>query len=230
LLVHNIGGTLSLEEIREVVDEAKKPGVFKIVDVLKDRAYPKMEVTVAVDEEAAYKASLIKEEIAKLDLKFAKKEKSSKDAEREEKLTAEHEALMEAIKSSSFTFHLEGISEGRRNEIYKNCVKRYPLEYEREIDISTGKMEKIEKVSTERDALFTDFLWEACITKIVNADGDEQVGVSYTDVRTMRDQMPLSATARINESIEKLRVASAVFMMEVDEDFLAKSSPGETTE
>jgi hypothetical protein len=221
---------MSVEEIREAVDEAKRPGTFKIVDVLKERAYPKMELTVAVDEDAAYKANLIKEELAKLDIKFAKKDKSKEDQKHEEKLLAQHEELMNQIKASSFTFHLEGISEGKRNELYKNCVKKYPIEWDREMDISTGKIEKTEKESAERDALFTDLLWEACIKKIVNADGDEQVGVSYTDVRTMRDQMPLSAIARINDSIEKLRVATAVFMMEVDEDFLAKSSPGENTE
>jgi hypothetical protein len=221
---------MSVEEIREAVDEAKKPGVFKIVDVLRERAYPKMEVTVSVDEESAYRANEIKEKLDKLDLNWSKREKTQEAQKIEESLLAQQEELMNAVRSSSFTFHLEGISEGKRNELYKNCIKKYPIEYEREMDITTGKMQKIEKESPERDALFTDFLWEACIRKIVNADGDEQVGVSYTDVRAMRDQMPLSAIARVNESIEKLRVASAVFMMEVDEDFLAKSSLGETTE
>lgn len=219
-----------VEDIREAVDQAKKPGAFKIVDVLKERAYPKMQVTVSVDEDSAYRANQIKEQLTSIDLKWAGKEKPKEIQETESKLTEQHEELMESIKKSSFTFHLEGISEGKRTEIYKSCVKKYPMEYDREVDISTGKMEKVERASQERDALFTDYLWEACIKKIVNADGDEQVGVSYSDVRTMRDQMPLSAIARINESVEKLRVATAVFMMEVDEDFLAKSSPGTNTE
>lgn len=115
-------------------------------------------------------------------------------------------------------------------ELYKQAKKKYPVEYEKDIDISTGKMEKTEKESPERDALYTDLLWEAYIRKIVNANGDEQVGVSYSDVRVMRDNMPISSTARLNESIEKLRVASAVFMLETDEDFLAKPSPGTSTE
>ena len=219
-----------IEEIREAVDEAKKPGTFKIVDVLKERSYPKMEIVVSVDEDSAYRASEVKNKIDALDVKWAGKQKPEDIQKAEEKLLEEHEELMESIRSTSFTFHLEGISEGKRTELFNKCVKKYPIEYEREMDVTTGKMEKVEKTSTERDALFTDFLWEACIRKIVNADGDEQDGVSYTDVRAMRDQMPLSAIARINESIEKLRVATAVFMMEVDEDFLAKSSPGTTTE
>jgi len=219
-----------VEDIRESVDEAKKPGVFKIVDVLRERSYPKMEVNVSVDEDAAYRANQIKEELAKLDLKYSNKDKPAKEAKRETGLVEAHEREMSSIRDSSFTFHLEGISEGKRNELYKKSTQKYPVEYDREVDITTGKMDKVEKSSPDRDALYTDLLWEACIKKVVNASGDEQVGVSYTDVRVMREQMPVSAIARINDSIEKLRVATAVFMMEVDEDFLAKSSHGTTTE
>jgi hypothetical protein len=219
---------LSVEEIRESIDEAKKPGVFKIVDVLKDRAYPKMQVRVSVDEQAAYDANQIKEQIDKLDVKISKGGKVEGLIKEQEELSEKRDQIVEKLKESSFTFHLTGISEGHRETLYKKSVNKYPIEYDREMDLSTGKMEKIEKLSAERDALYTDFLWEASIEKIINASGDEQVGVSYTDVRTMREQMPLSAIARINDSIEKLRVSSAVFMMEVDEDFLAKSSPGET--
>ena len=221
---------MSVEDIRESIDEAKKPGVFKIVDVLKDRAYPKMQVKVSVDEQAAYDANQIKEQIDKLDAKISKGGKVDSLIKRQEDLSEKRDEMVEKLKKSSFTFHLTGISEGHREKIYKRAVSKYPLEYDREMDITTGKMEKIEKLSSERDALYTDFLWEASIEKIINASEEEQVGVSYTDVRTMREQMPLSAIARINDSIEKLRVSSAVFMMEVDEDFLAKSSPGATTD
>jgi hypothetical protein len=221
---------LSVEEIRESVDEAKKPGVFKIVDVLKERAYPKMHVKVSVDEQSAYDANQIKEEIEKLDLKISKSQKPDGIIAKQEELSAKRQELVKKIEESSFTFYLTGISEGHRDTLYKKSVARYPVEYEKEIDLSTGKMEKTEKPNGDRDALYTDLLWEASIEKIVNGNGDEQVGVSHPDVRVMREQMPVSAIARINDSIEKLRVSTAVFMMEVDEDFLAKSSHGTTTD
>ena len=220
----------SIEEIRESVDEAKAPGTFSITSVLKDRGYPKMQVVVSVDEESAYEMSLIKQRIEELDESYSKKEMPPAVAKQKEELLQQSEELAEKMRSASFTFHLEGISEGKRMELYKQAKKKYPVEYEKDIDISTGKMEKTEKESPERDALYTDLLWEAYIRKIVNANGDEQVGVSYSDVRVMRDNMPISSTARLNESIEKLRVASAVFMLETDEDFLAKPSPGTSTE
>ena len=218
------------EEIREAVDEAKKPGVFKIVDALKDRAYPKMQVTVSVDEDAAYRANQVKGQINALDVSYAKKAMTEKVLAQKEALIASQELLVDEMAKSSFTFYLEGISEGARLATFKKSSKTYPIEYEKEMDITTGKMQKIEKESPERDALYTDLLWEACIRKVVNADGDEQTGVTYSDVRVMRDQMPVSASTKINDSIEKLRISTAVFMMEVDEDFLAKSSHGTTIE
>lgn len=219
-----------LEEIRESVDEAKAPGTFNITSVLKDRGYPKMELVVSVDEESAYQMSLVKKKIDEIEANYSKKEMPAGVVKQREELIQEMENLTEKMRSASFTFYLEGISEGKRMELYRQAKKKYPVEYEKDIDISTGKMEKTEKESQERDALYTDLLWEAYIRKIVNANGDEQVGVSYSDVRVMRDNMPISASARLNESIEKLRVASAVFMLETDEDFLAKPSHGTSIE
>lgn len=221
---------MSNEEIRESVDEAKKPGVFKIVDVLKERAYPKMEVRVSVDEESAYLANKLQEQIDKIDIDVTKSKEPKELIKKQEEFSAQKEELLVKINESSFTFYLTGISEGKRESLYRKSVSKYPIEYEKDMDFASGKMEKVEKQNSDRDALYTDFLWEASIEKIVNGSGDEQVGVSYTDVRTMREQMPLSAIARINESIEKLRVSTAVFMMEVDEDFLAKSLHGTTTD
>jgi hypothetical protein len=218
------------DDIREAVDGAKKPGTFKIVDVLKERLFPKMQVRVSVDEQSAYDANQIKGEIEKLDLRIAKSKSPEDLIKKQEKLSARRDELVRLVQDSSFTFHLTGISEGHRETLYKKSTQKYPIDYEKDIDISTGKMEKVEKQNPDRDALYTDLLWEASIEKIVNDEADEQIGVSHPDVRVMRDQMPVSAIARINESIEKLRVSTAVFMMEVDEDFLAKSSHGETTD
>ena len=219
-----------IEEIREAVDQAKAPGTFNIAAVLKERAYPKMEVSVSMDEQAAYEASVIKEKLEKIDLSWARAKKPDDVSKEEQELLDQQEQLMQKIKDSSFVFYLEGVSEGKRNELLATARKKYPVEYEQDVDFTTGKMEKVEKESPERDSLYTDLLWEAHIKKIVNNNGDEQVGVSYSDVRAMRDNMPISAIGRINECIEKLRVATAVFMLEADEDFLAKSSRGTTSE
>ena len=69
---------------------------------------------------------------------------------------------------------------------------------------------------------FTDYLWKEQIEKIENPDGEEQTQFSYTDVKTMRNSFPLSAIMKINEAIDKLRASTALFVMETNEDFLAK--------
>jgi hypothetical protein len=209
------------EEIREVVDQAKAPGTFKIVDVLKERAYPTSQVTVHIDEESAYRAAAIKDELSRID--SARSKSKSASSEKEAGLLEKLEEQTELLKKSAYTFYLRGISEGKRDELFRRVKVKYPIEYDQQIDIVSGGMKKVEKDSPERDSLFTDLLWEHHIQKIVDPDGNEQVGVSYTEVKEMRQNMPVAAIARINEAIEKMRISSAVFMMEVDEDFLAKS-------
>jgi hypothetical protein len=126
------------------------------------------------------------------------------------------------MKSSAVTFHLTGITENARNELLKQARKKYPIEYTREMNPISGEMVKEEKDSTERDELFTDLLWHASIVKVEDANGNVQENLGYSDIRDMRTLFPLASTARITDGIEKLRVATAVFMMEVDEDFLQK--------
>jgi hypothetical protein len=104
-------------------------------------------------------------------------------------------------------------------------VKKYPIEYQSQSGISSligVESNKIEKNSPERDSLFTDYLWQGHIQKIVNPDGDEQADFAYSTIRTMRESFPLNAMVRINEAIEKLRAATAIFTIETGEDFLAK--------
>jgi hypothetical protein len=54
---------MSEQEISEIVEEAKKPGKFNILNVLKDRAYPETEVTVYLDERAAFLAAEMNEKV-----------------------------------------------------------------------------------------------------------------------------------------------------------------------
>jgi hypothetical protein len=120
-------------------------------------------------------------------------------------------------------FHFEGISEGKRQDIYDSTLKKFPMEYEKTRNPYTGKMEKEEIDSIERDRYFSDLLWEAHIVNIVSPDGDEQDGITLEEATALRRTLPAASAARISETIEKLRIASAAFMMSLNEDFLAKS-------
>lgn len=213
------------DEIRDAVDTAKSKKNFNIINVLNERAYPKDEVSVSLDESTAYRAALVKEEIDELERKLNSKNPTGEQKEKLDKLTEELESLTEEMMKSSYKFFIQGISEGRREELAREAKKKYPIEYEKPDDIASlvgGSSERKEKPSEERDNLFTDLIWKEHIVKIEDPDGNIQDTISYNDVKALRTNLPLSAMAKINTSIEKLRTATAVFMMETGEDFLAK--------
>jgi hypothetical protein len=213
------------QEIREVIDEAKEPKSFNIINVLQERAYPKTSVEVVLDEDNSYRASMVKEKIEAIEKKVGTKNASASQKETIDKLTAELEELLEKLSESKYVFHIRGISEGKREKLIADATKKYPIEYEKGAELSAllgSGGELREKPSPERDQLFTDFLWQHQIEKIVDPDGNEQTGLGYSDIRALRDNLPLSSAAKINRSIEKIRSATALFMMETGEDFLAK--------
>jgi hypothetical protein len=217
---------MSEKSVQEVVEEAKSPSVFNIVDAIKDRGYPRDEVVIFLDEETAYKASLIQEKISILDLGANKKDTAEQIASREEqrdKLIEERDNIAKKLSESKYTFILRGISEGQRDEIFENVGKKIPSQFNVERNPLTGEKEKTEIENPERDKLFTNMLWAAYIEKIVSPSGEEQIGVSVEDASQLRYSLPLAGVQKINECIEKLRIAAAAFMYEVDEDFLAKS-------
>ncbi len=215
------------EEIIETVEKAKKPGTFKIMDVLQDRGYPTEEVEVFLDESAAYFAAQIEDKLKELQKQIDKSVNSPDDLkkleERYDQALAEKDKLVEQIGGSKYVFHLTGISEGARDDLYKKALAKYPMEYETDRSPFTGEAEKKELKNEERDDYFTTLLWQSYITKIVDPEESVQEGINYDEAVELRRMLPISATTRINSNIEKLRTSTAVFLMTVNEDFLAKS-------
>lgn len=215
----------SQEEIIESVEAAKAPGTFNIVQVLQDRGYPKSIVEIYMDEAAMYEMSTLSEQLEELDSLVSKKAETEKQKATREDLLAKRNDAYSKLLASKYLVHLTGISEGKRDEFYKQAVKKYPVEYQAQNGISSllgTDGGRTEKDSPERDALFTDYLWQGHIEKIVNPDGDEQTEFAYSTIRTMRESFPLNAMVKINEAIEKLRAATAIFTLETGEDFLAR--------
>ena len=210
------------EDIREAVDAAKAPGSFNIIDVLQDRNYPQTEAVIHLDEHAAYEASVVTEKIEELDVKIGRSNPTDAQSKKLEELNERKQELMDDLRDSSYVFHLQGISEGKRESLFKEARKKYPIEYTQIPDLTTGKMLKEEKESPERDDMFTNLLWQNHIVKIVDPQNNEQSNLSFTEVREMRNILPIAATSKLNQAIEKMRIASAVFMFETNEDFLAK--------
>ena len=211
--------------IRESVDEVKNPKTFNIINVLAERSYPQTSVSISLNEAKAYEAALVKQEIDDQSSGAKAKSTNPERIKKLEELNEKLESLTAEMMKHLYTFYIKGISEGKREQILKEAKKKYPIEYEKTNDISSllgNAQERTEKPSPERDNLFTDFLWKEHIEKIEDPDGNIQTNLSYSDIRELRNSLPLSSLAQINTAIEKIRTATAVFMMETGEDFLAK--------
>jgi cell division protein FtsX len=203
------------EQVKELADEAKQSGVFNIVDAIKGRAYPSEQVSVFLTEDTAYEASKIKE---KMDSEAA----TLSDSKMKE-LNKKLEELVKKMDSEKFIFTITGISEGDRDSMLESVLEKFPMEYDEQKNPFTGEVKKVELENKQRDKIFTDMIWKSHIVKIVSPDGSEQKDLTDSEIEVLRTSLPLASIAAINEAIEKVRVASAVFMASLDEDFLAKS-------
>jgi hypothetical protein len=216
-----------MSEIEEIVEEAKKPGKFNIVDAVKGRGYPKDEIVVFLDENVAFRIAEINEAIDAISQQM---DKSGVDKKTLDKFLKEHEAildkreaLLDEMRKEEYVFHLTGISEGARQDLFDKAVAKYEIKKTMVLNQVSGEFEEQEVENVERDRYFTALLWEAGIYKIVSPDGSEQDELTYDQAAELRRLLPLASLTTITEAIEKMRAATAIFMMTVNEDFLAKS-------
>lgn len=214
------------DDLKEAADLAKKAaerGTFSIAEALLERSYPSEEVKVYLDEQTAYAIVRIDEQINELEEDASSSDEGIANTAQgqQAELIDKRKELYEHLQKSLYVFHISGVPEGTRNELLEQAFEKFPQEYIEDKNI-LGDVKRTEKENPERDNFFTMLLWEKSITKIVSPSGSEQVGVTADDVQVMRKTMPVSAVTKINGSMDKLRVATAMFLLEVNEDFLAK--------
>jgi hypothetical protein len=214
---------MSEQEVTEILEQAKKPGTFNILNVLKDRAYPETDVTVYLDEKAAYLAAEMNE---KVKLALAELESGEENKELEDKLEnleESREVLISKLKDSAYTFKIVGISEGTREDVIKKCEEKYPTQYTESKNPITGEAIKSEVPDENRAEMLMNLIWQSHIVSITSPDGEVQEGISIEDASEIRRALPIASSAIISQAIEKIRTATVMFMLTVDEDFLAKS-------
>lgn len=217
-----------MSDIEEMVEQAKKPGKFNIIDAIRDRAYPRDEIEVFLDEDVAFRASELDDAISSISKSLDdKKDLNKKEIDailaRRDEIIDNKQKLIEEMGGARYIFHITGIAEGKRQDLYDKAIQRFPIKHDSNRHPFTGELERTEIEDPNRDKFFTSLLWQAYISKIVSPDGEEQDSITFEDAIELRRSLPVAATARITEAIEKMRAATALFMMSVNEDFLAKS-------
>jgi hypothetical protein len=138
-------------------------------------------------------------------------------------LSKDLDKAVKELEKSKYVFSLSGMSEGKRVELQEKSLEKFPLQYDETKNPFTGEITKQEIEDKQRDRYFTDLLWAESIKKITDPQGNVQEQITLEDVSSLRDLLPIAATGAITQSVEKLRISTAVFMASVDEDFLAKS-------
>ena len=217
---------MSEKDVVELLEEAKAPGNFKIVDALKNRGFPSDQIDIFLDEDVAFVAAEIESQIKKV----AENMDGTVDKKKLEELNNRHGELVERLDKivedmggSRYVFHIQGISEGEREDLYEKALEKYPMQHDVDRNPLTGEVERREKENPKRDRLFTNMIWQAHIKKIVAPDGSVQEGITLEEAVELRRALPLASSGKITETIEKLRTATALFMLSTDENFLAKS-------
>lgn len=214
---------MSEAEIIEITEEAKKPGIFSIVNVLKERAYPTTDVTVYLDEQVAYLASQLDEKIKELDKTLDAGEENLELEETLKGLKEQRADLVNKLSDSAYVFTIIGISEGAREDLIKIAEDKFPVVFTEEKNTFSGEAIRKEIPNDDRIDLIMNLIWEKHISKIVSPTGDVQDKFSSNDIIEIRRSLPIASSSYINGAIEKIRTSTALFMFSVDEDFLAKS-------
>jgi hypothetical protein len=218
---------MSENTVEEIVTEMKSPGKFKILDVIKDRSFPTEDVDIFIDEQMAYAAASIDASIKKLNDEADKSVNQAKElkeiTEKRDALISQREEMVKQIGGNCYKFTITGISEGTRQDLLKLAMDKYPMKYNVDTNAFTGEKAREEIDDPDRNTLFTELLWQKHILKITAPDGSVQDGVSLEDVSELRRSLPIAATGKLTDAIEKIRTATAIFMFSADEDFLAKS-------
>lgn len=213
----------NLKEAAELAKAASARGTFSISEALLERAYPTEDVKVFLDEQTAYAIVRLDEQIDELEEDASSEfEDIAVPAQKQQaELIDKRKEMFEELQKSLYVFTLTGVPEGTRQELLEQAFEKFPQEWIEDKNI-LGDVKRTEKENPERDNFFTMLLWEKSITKITAPSGAEQIAVTADDVQVMRKAMPVSAVTKINNSMDKLRVATAMFLLEVNEDFLAK--------
>jgi len=207
----------------QLANDAKQQGTFNIIDVLNNRGYPQDEIEIILDDNIVYKAAKIDENIKEINKKLDFDPSNDELIALREALIVSREEAVNEINKAKYVFTLCGISEGQRDELLNEVEKIVPVKYEETTNPLNGKVTREEIDDPQRNTIYTLKLWAAHIKKITSPDGDVQDGLTEHEADSLRKLLPIAATAKISESIERLRVATAMFVFGTDEDFLAKS-------
>lgn len=205
------------EEIEntEVEPEQSIKDTFSFFDVLEGRTYPTDEVTISIDEAAAYDLEKVAREFSKVT------DITNEDVE---KYQAKLDALKDRIENSKFTFYLQGVPDDLIEDAKDVADERFDKK-KKQRKTADGRLEKYlpEEEQMAHVKFFSAVVMALHVTKIYNhKTGAELVAPSPDEVGHFFDKAPGAAKQRLNTAISSLRVESSAYESTMDEGFFPK--------
>lgn len=191
-----------IEEAMELVEEAQSKKVFNLADAIKGRAYPKKDVKIYLDDEAAMRLVEIQDELDYMP-----------EADVADKLNAEAAVLKAKIEKTALTLTLRGVSQDIIETVLTQTNIRYGLKKGEDGTEVAGWMKD-----------YITALVGANIESVTNADGETDSDVfNFDKTDGLRRNIPASEWGKLVEAMEKLTLAGGYFNQLTDAGFLQKS-------
>ena len=169
-----------------VTDPTTDAGEWDLGEVLTDRAQPTDEVTVYLNEVAAYAKSKLTEVLAKTTepAEVKKLEKQLADIEKD-------------LEASKYTIHLTGIPTRMSENLVSKAMHEFPLKLDfMGRDDPENAMNRLKAQN--------NLLWNAQITNVVNPKGASKRSWSVEETEQFAGQLPVSAQNAVDEKIKEL--------------------------
>lgn len=198
-------------EAETLAREQSTPEKFNFMERLRGRNYPEDVVDFYLEENVGYRIMQVEEELGRTVNKD--KVKFLEDLLQE---------LKAAVKEQHYKIHLRGISNEKYDALHKEVEAQYPYEYEEHQNPFTGAKVKTIVDNEDREKLWENTLWAACITKVEDPQGNVDDEVTLELVAALRAMGPLDGLRKVAQTIAKLRMGTDWMDHIQDEDFFPK--------
>lgn len=223
-----LSGTVdSMSEEIETMNEGDllvpAPADFDMFAALEGVEYPEDEVTVAMNERAAYKLGALTAEIAKYQVDHPAVE------DRDEKALAafqqRHDDLKEVIKKSRITFYLKGVSDDILTTAGEVAEEKFESAKKDMVDAQGHTIKVLPQSEKIRFMRYMNAVTYSMFIQRVHyhSNGVVRTAPSADEIAAFMDKAPDVAKGKLVRAIQELRVKSETYEASLDEGFFPKS-------
>ena len=202
-------------DVNENIDPLT-PETFSFFEVLEGILYPKDEVEVYLNEQAAY-------ELRKLYEKISGTPEEDLTEDDKAGLLLEVDRLKAAIDASKYVFKITGVSDDVITDLRTLAESRFE-DKKKQVKAADGTLKRYlpESEYINFGRLLSALVLAAHVEQIVAPDGRVMTAPGEDELARFMDKAPTSEKLKLQQAIEKLKVESSDFESKVDADFLAK--------